>query len=203
MPDDQPTPLARLTRRAKQAAAALKDEYAAGARGDTEPAAPIWATPGEQLDAVVKLLRSATTAIEAPAPADDATSDDRADDPAADRSTAAAAQMSLAIRSVDWGRVREATTDRTADVSRTARQLAEQVDWARIQPRAAQVSRAVIAAVASGQLGVGGRLGAVVARTIVDQGGLADQVGELLDHEPEELRRDIGRAVIDTSATEA
>ncbi len=55
--------------------------------------------------------------------------------------------------------------------------MADHVDWSKVQPVAAQVSSALIAAVASGQLGLGGRLGPTVARAIVDQGGLGQRVG--------------------------
>ncbi|MCU1368678.1 MAG: hypothetical protein JWN39_4317, partial [Ilumatobacteraceae bacterium] len=36
--------------RAKTIAASLKAEYEAGKQGDEAPAAPIWATPKQQLD---------------------------------------------------------------------------------------------------------------------------------------------------------
>ena len=188
----------------------MKVEYEAGKQGDTAAPAPIWATPGEQLEAVTRLLRSAGRARPAAATTDrTATADDVAHDdttPHDGDDESDAASMSAAIRHVDWSRVREATADRTSDVARSAKQLADQVDWSKVQPRAAQVSRAVIAAVASGQLGVGGRVGGMVARTIIDQGGLADRVGGLLEREPEQLRRDVsgvGLAVIDTTATDA
>ncbi len=58
------------------------------------------------------------------------------------------------------------------------RAMARQVDWTKVQPAAAQVSSALIAAVAAGQIPVGGRLGPLVARAIVDQGGLAERVGQ-------------------------
>lgn len=220
MSDDRSTPLARFTRRAKQAVAALKDEYEAGRQGDTTAPAPIWATPAEQLDAVKRLLRS-SAADRSVGTATNLTEPDGNDlhpDHGVDRDGAGhhddveresdAASMGEAIRHVDWARVREATADRTTDVARSAKQLADQVDWAKVQPRAAQVSRAVIAAVASGQLGVGGRLGGMVARTIVDQGGLADRVGRLLEREPEQLRNEVSgvgfdHVVIDTTATDA
>lgn len=219
MPDPRPTPLARLTRRARQAAAALQQEYEAGKQGDTAPPAPIWPTPGEQLDAVMRLLRpsdergrhgsssptsgAADEGIDADLPFAD--TPDRPIDSQVDSqidSEVDAASMNAAIRVVDWTKVREATADRTSGVARAAQQLADQVDWAKVQPRAAQVSRAVIAAVAAGQLGVGGRIGGIVARTIVDQGGLADRVGGLLETEPEQLRHDVSRVVIDTTASD-
>ena len=54
--------------------------------------------------------------------------------------------------------------------------MAQQVDWGKVQPVAAQVSSALIAAVASGQLGLGGRLGPTLARAIINQGGLGQRV---------------------------
>jgi hypothetical protein len=77
--------------------------------------------------------------------------------------------VASALRGVDWAAVRAATAERTADATRTVRTMAEQVDWGRMQPVAARVSSSLIAAVASGQLGIGGPLGSTVARAIVDQ----------------------------------
>ncbi len=204
--------------RAKQAVQTLKDEYEAGKRGDDTPAQPIWASPREQLDAVLGLLRSAAPA---PAPAADTADtadtadverDERraepvelADDrPAQDAAAfdADADEVAEALRRVDWTRVRAATAERSSDAARTVRAMAEQVDWTRVQPVAAQVSSARIAAVASGQLGVGGRLGTTVARAIVDQGGLGQHVAARVASQhlavPAELRR-----VIDATARDA
>lgn len=201
--------------RAKQAVQTLKDEYEAGKRGDDTPAQPIWASPREQLDAVLGLLRSAAPA---PAPAADTADtadverDERraepvelADDrPAQDAAAfdADADEVAEALRRVDWTRVRAATAERSSDAARTVRAMAEQVDWTRVQPVAAQVSSALIAAVASGQLGVGGRLGTTVARAIVDQGGLGQHVAARVASQhlavPAELRR-----VIDATARDA
>ena len=202
--------------RAKQAVQTLKDEYEAGKRGDDTPAQPIWASPREQLDAVLGLLRSAAPATVA-APADtadtaDVERDERrvepvelADDrPAQDAAAfdADADEVAEALRRVDWTRVRAATAERSSDAARTVRAMAEQVDWTRVQPVAAQVSSALIAAVASGQLGVGGRLGTTVARAIVDQGGLGQHVAARVASQhlavPAELRR-----VIDATARDA
>jgi hypothetical protein len=125
-------------------------------------------------------------------------------DPMADAAAfdADADEVADALRRVDWTRVRTATTERSADAARTVRAMAEQVDWTRVQPVAAQVSSALIAAVASGQLGVGGRLGTTVARAIVDQGGLGQQVAARVASQhlavPAELRR-----VIDATARDA
>jgi hypothetical protein len=55
--------------------------------------------------------------------------------------------------------------------------MAAQVDWERVQPMARQASSLLIAAVASGQLPVAGRTGTLVARAMLDQGGLGERVG--------------------------
>ena len=179
--------------RAKQAAKTLKDEYEAGKRGDDAPAQPIWASPKEQLDAVVNLLRSAGTRDRAGEPAPEPVSDDVM---AAD-----ADEVAEALRGVDWNKVKTATAERSTDAARTVRTMAEQVDWAKVQPVAAQVSTALIAAVASGQLGVGGRLGATVARAIVDQGGLAQHVAARVNAQQLPVPADL-RRVIDATARE-
>lgn len=102
---------------------------------------------------------------EEPTPADDdATVDD----------------VTEAMRAVDWAKVRSATAGRTAEASQGVRAMAQQVDWARVQPVAAQVSSALIAAVASGQIPLGGALGARVVRTIMNDRNLAARVGTTL-----------------------
>jgi hypothetical protein len=203
--------------RAKQAVQTLKDEYEAGKRGDDGPVQPIWASPKGQLDAVLDLLRGAradapgspagtpdpTSSMIHPDAADLADQADQADHAAHTDATAdeVADEVAAALRGVDWAKVRSATAERSGDAARTVKAMAEQVDWAKVQPVAAQVSTALIAAVASGQLGVGGRLGSTVARAIVDQGGLGQRVARRIPADqlpvPAELRR-----VIDTTARE-
>ena len=172
--------------KAKQAGASLKAEFEAGKSGDESPAAPIWPSPKEQLDALVRLLR-ANRSVPIPPP---------------ENLEADAEEVSQALRRVDWAGVRAATAERTSEATRAMRTMAEQVDWAKVHPVAAQVSSALIAAVASGQIGVGGRLGSTVARTIADQGGLGRRVAEQLDDAkapiPLEFRR-----VIDTTGSES
>jgi hypothetical protein len=179
--------------RVKHAAQTLKDEYAAGKSGDDTPAQPIWASPKEQLDAVLGLLRTATTAPQPGEPGHEPLSDETM---AAD-----ADEVAEALRGVDWANVKTAAAERTGDAARTVKAMADQVDWAKVQPVAAQVSSALIAAVASGQLGVGGRLGSTVARAIVDQGGLGQQVAKRVNAQqlavPSDLRR-----IIDATARE-
>ena len=211
------------TGRARQAVQTLKDEYAAGARGDDTPAQPIWASPREQLDAVLGILRGAgappddggtgrpdassgsvTPDGSAAAATPTAAAAGGGGDPALDDGTRhdlerEADEVAAALRGVDWARVRTAASDRRSDATRTVREMAEQVDWSKVQPVATQVSGALIAAVASGQLSVGGRLGGLVARAIVDQGGLGQQVSRRVGAPevavPAELRQ-----VIETTA---
>jgi hypothetical protein len=192
--------------RVKQAAQTLKDEYEAGKRGDDAPAQPIWASPKEQLDAVVALLRSARDV--APAPSDD---NDAADVDASGTAavrdvdgTAGAddvATVAAAMRSVDWAAVKSATAERGADATRVMRTMADQVDWTKVQPVAGQVTSALIAAVASGQLPVGGRIGGSVARAIVDQGGLGQRVTQRVSADGAPLPPDF-RPVIEATGSE-
>jgi len=198
---------AALKRRATDAAAVLKSEYEAGKRGeDDTPVTPLWASPKEQLDAVVALLRSARDV--APAPSDD---NDAADVDAA--GTAAVrdvdgtagvddvATVAAAMRSVDWAAVKSATAERGADATRVMRTMADQVDWTKVQPVAGQVTSALIAAVASGQLPVGGRIGGSVARAIVDQGGLGQRVTQRVSADGTPLPPDF-RPVIEATGSE-
>ncbi|HEY1282457.1 MAG TPA: hypothetical protein VGF22_22435 [Acidimicrobiales bacterium] len=109
-----------------------------------------------------------------------------------------AKDVAEALRRVDWAQVRADTARRSGDAARAMKAMADRVDWAKVQPAAAQVSSALIAAVASGRLPVGGRLTNTVARAIVDQGGLAQRVAANLDQPPPDFRQ-----VIDTTASDA
>lgn len=173
------------TAKAKRAAGSLKAEYQAGKVGDDSPAMPIWPTPKEQLDKLLGLLSSTRSA--SPPPAEELETD--------------AQEVTQALRGVDWASVRAATAARTSDASRAMRSAAERVDWTKVQPIAAQVSRALIAAAASGQLPLGGRLGTTFARAIANQGGLGQRVAASLDAENESLPEEYHKA-IDTTATE-
>jgi hypothetical protein len=196
---------AALKRRATDAAGVLKAEYEAGKRGeDDRPVTPLWASPKEQLDAVVALLRSARDS--SPAPRDDLAADDLTGTAAADdlAGTAAAddvATVAVAMRSVDWAAVKSATAERGADATRVMRTMADQVDWTKVQPVAGQVTSALIAAVASGQLPVGGRIGGSVARAIVDQGGLGQLVTQRVATDGTPLPPDF-RPVIEATGSE-
>ncbi len=196
----------RIGRRAAAAATSLREEYRAGRRGEDGPVTPLWAGPREQLDAVVALLRQARhDAGAGPTPIGDvgrpagpgAVADPAAPgptvDPAADLVEARA--MADAVSGVDWEAVRAALAEPAADPAgagagvgarspseamRTVRAMADQVDWARVQPVASQLARALIAAVAAGHLPVGGRAGGVVAKAIVDQRGFGGLVAQQL-----------------------
>lgn len=116
---------------------------------------------------------------------------------------AAAASVAAAMRRVDWSRVRRVTADRTSAAADQARQMAAQVDWERVTPAAAEVASALIAAVASGQLGLGGAMGSRVVRTIVNERDLALRVAASLNaHRPSQPVGDF-RTVIDTTATDS
>ncbi len=223
---------ASLKRRATATAAALKAEYEAGKRGDDQPSTPLWASPKEQLDAVVALLRlskdrpdndssahpDARLADDARLGDDVPATDDvpaPGDVPVADDGAVAADAATVAeeMRKVDWAAVRAASAERSADASRVMRSMADQVDWAKVQPVAGRITSALIAAVASGHLPVGGRVGSTVARAIVDQGGLGQRVTQRMSTDgaalPPDFRSFIERpgapaptTVIETTAIE-
>ena len=174
--------------KARDVASSIKAEYEAGKQGDEAPAKPIWATPQQQLDGLLAVFRQTAPAgssdPEAPArstddvPADSSVADQT--DDATDNATDAA-EVAAAIRGVDWAGVRAAAAGRTTEASKAMKSMADHVDWGKVQPVAAQVSSALIAAIATGQLGVGGRLASTVARTITNQNGLGQRVAEELD----------------------
>ena len=107
--------------------------------------------------------------------------------------------MAGALRGVDWRQIRAATGERTSDATRAMKAMAAQVDWDRVQPVAAQVSSALIAAVATGRLPVGGSLGPIVARALTDSGALSAQIGRTIVEEDRDLPPDF-RDVIDVTA---
>jgi hypothetical protein len=178
--------------RAKQVAASLKAQHAAGRDGDDSPAEPVWPTPKEQLEGLKKLFRPVSP-NEAPR-AVDVPDDKRLDDDAA--------QVADALRRVDWAQVKAATTERTSDVARTMRSMADHVEWSKVQPVAAQVSSALIAAVAAGRIPLGGQLGSIVARAIADQNSLGRRVAanfaQMATNAPPDFR-----GVIETTATDS
>ena len=184
------------TTKAKQAAASLKAQHAAGRAGDDSPAEPIWPTPKEQLDALKGLFNTKPAATGTPSSdipsdvVDDATLENDA------------AEVADAMRRVDWAQVKVVTTERTTDVARTMRSLADNVDWNKVQPVAAQVSSALIAAVAAGRIPVGGSLGPMVARAITDQNNLGRRIAADLAKSPSAVPPDF-RDAIDTTAHES
>lgn len=183
----------KITSKAKHVTSTLKAEYEAGKSGDDAPVATIWGTPKEQLDAILGHVRAQRAAR----PVKNDTSPDRAaavsvHEPASpdqtDRQTtsldADADEVVRTLSGIDWAGVRSATSERTSDAAAAMRTMADQVDWAKVQPMAAQVSSALIAAVASGRVRVGGPMGSVVARAIIDQGGLGQKVAERVQVSP-------------------
>ena len=172
-----------LTARAKAAMETLKAEYEAGKRGDDGPSAVLWAPPRQQLESFVDLLsglrpgRRPDTSDGAAPTADNGPVDTGPVDSEPATLAAEADELSGLLGKVDWVAVRESASSRSADATRAVRSMAAQVDWERVQPMARQASSLLIAAVASGQMPVAGRTGALVARAMLDQGGLGERVG--------------------------
>jgi hypothetical protein len=172
--------LGRLAKQAKLAAATLKAEYEAGKRGDDTLSATLWASPIPQFDAFLALLGStrAATASGEPVTVEPVASAPAEVVEAAEATEAAeAAEVTRLLGEVDWAAVRESAGARSSDAVQAVKAMSAQVDWAKVQPVAAQASSALIAAVAAGRLPVGGRTGALVARAMLDQGGLGQRVG--------------------------
>jgi hypothetical protein len=176
--------------KAKEIVTSLKAQHAAGRAGDESPAEPVWPTPRQQLEALKHLFHLAPSRQAAPVlGADNETLDSDA------------AEIAETLRGVNWAEVRASTAERTSEVARTMKSLADNVDWAKVQPMAAQVSSALIAAVAAGRIPVGGRLGPIVVRAITDQNNLGRRVAENLQRNPAGVPTDL-RAVIEATATE-
>ena len=197
--------MAKLTdvvAKAKQAAKGLKHEYEAGKRGDESPITPLWASPKEQLDAVLGLLRSAAGSTAGPATGTGSREGPDAVDATDAADAADAEELETAIRSIDWAGVRAATSEKSGDATRVMKSMADQVDWSKVTPIASHVSSALIAAVASGHLPVGGRIGGTVARAIVDQRGMGQRVARQMQADqvpmPPDFRGVLG--AIDTTA---
>lgn len=140
--------------------------------------------------------------------------DDTADraathDPAAAEATAEADAEAVAhaMRGVDWAKVRAATGEKGAEAAQAMKSMAAEVDWDKVQPVAAKVSSALIAAVASGQLGIGGRFAAPVARAIMNDRNLAQRVSTAMERDttgrdPLPDFRPVVRGAIDTTSHE-
>jgi hypothetical protein len=187
--DDPKSALGRFARalrsadvgaKAREVGRSLKAEFDAGRSGDDSEPRPIWGTPKEQLAAMLALLhnlrRPAASGDQPLASADDAQT------------------VADAVDRIDWSAVRTATGERGGDAVSAMRTMAAQVDWSRMPPMVGRMSSALLAAVASGQLPVAGPLGPLVARAIVNEGGLGQHVAERV--------ADTGdfRNVIDTTA---
>jgi len=146
-------------------------------------------------------------------PATDASNASNSSDNVTDNVTGADAvvdadveEVAAAMRGVDWAKVRAATSERGAEAAQAMKSMAAEVDWSRVQPVAAKVSSALIAAVASGQLGIGGRAGSTVARAIMNDRDLAQRVSSSLTRQnapqPPDFREHLGQRAIETTATE-
>lgn len=142
--------------------------------------------------------------VDAEAETADATTPAVNPDDATDTDAEAVAQ---AIRGVDWAKVRAATGEKSAEAAHAMKSMAAEVDWDKVQPVAAKVSSALIAAVASGQLGIGGRFAAPVARAIMNDRNLAQRVSTAIarDNPSDESLPDfrpVIRGAIETTAAE-
>jgi len=189
--------------KARNVASSIKAEYEAGKQGDETPAKPIWATPQQQLDGLLAVFKQ--TAPGEPSADVEQDRAETATDPSVDSDhsdEADAAEVAAAIRGVDWAGVRAAAAGRTTEASKAMKSMADHVDWGKVQPVAAKVSSALIAAIATGQLGVGGRLASTVARTITNQNGLGQRVAEQLDASPSDGSIDF-RNTIEAAGREA
>ncbi len=116
-----------------------------------------------------------------------------------------AAEVAEAMRGVDWAKVRASAGAKSSDAAKSMKTMAAEVDWDKVQPVAAKVSSALIAAVASGHLGIGGRLGPTVARAIMNDRNLASQVSANLaadDIVPPDFRKIVIAGAIEATSTE-
>ena len=128
-------------------------------------------------------------------------------DPDETSEAADAEAVADAMRGVDWSKVRSATSERGAEAAQAMKSMAAEVDWAKVQPVAAKVSSALIAAVASGQMGIGGTLGGTVARAIMNDHNLAHRVSGSLARQaapmPPDFLPAVRDGVIDATARDA
>ena len=111
------------------------------------------------------------------------------------------AEVTAALRGVDWAKVKAATSAKTGAAAQRMREMAKDVDWGKVQSGAAVVSSALIAGIASGQIPVTGRVTGPLARAIINDGNLAARVNASLagsGNAPPDFRQ-----VIETTATEA
>jgi hypothetical protein len=116
-----------------------------------------------------------------------------------------AEEVAEAMRRVDWAKVRASTSARGSDAAKSVKTMAAEVDWDKVQPVAAKVSSALIAAVASGQVGVGGRFGPTVARAIMNDRNLAGRVSTTLAADESavpDFRKIVIAGAIETTSTD-
>jgi hypothetical protein len=111
---------------------------------------------------------------------------------------AAVDDIAARMRGVDWAAVRAASAEKGSDAAEAMRSMAQKVDWDKVQPVAAKVSSALIAAVATGQLPIGGTSGRV-ARAILNDQRFADRIGDRLQADHAETP-DFRSNVIETTA---
>ena len=119
---------------------------------------------------------------------------------------AQAEEVAAAMRGVDWAKVRASTSARGSDAATSMKTMAAEVDWEKVQPVAAKVSSALIAAVASGHIGVGGKFGPTVARAIMNDRNLAAQVSKNLaahDVAPPDFRHIVIAGAIEATSTDS
>jgi hypothetical protein len=147
------------------------------------------------LAALTSARRSADRERSGDAAEHDAPHDPASHDPVAEQA------LADEVGKVDWSAVRAATAERSAEAAATMRDMAARVDWERLQPAAAQVSSALISAVAAGRLPIGGPLGTQVARAIVNQGDLARRLSVTLGRADTPVPADFG-TVIEAAARE-
>ena len=114
-------------------------------------------------------------------------------------------EVAQAMRKVDWAKVRASTSAKGSEAAQSVKTMAAEVDWDKVQPVAAKVSSALIAAVASGHIGVGGRFGPTVARAIMNDRNLAAKVSTSLAAEEAavpDFRHIVIAGAIDTTSSE-
>jgi hypothetical protein len=101
--------------------------------------------------------------------------------------------VAAALRSVDWSKVRAAAGGHSSEARDRMRSLAKDVDWGKVKSGAAVVSSALIAAEASGQIPLGGKLAGPVARAILNDSDLASKVSSAMgnDAQPPDLTADV------------
>jgi hypothetical protein len=191
--------LQRAAERAKQASAALREEYRKGTEGDTSPVQPIAPTAGEVFK---RWAASEAEEPDTPAPNESAAGESSTgNETGTGTGTEEADEVADLLRGVDWDAVRRSVSD-SATVARM-RDLASQVDWRTARPVAARVAAALVAAAASGQVGRSKvQIGRYVARTIANETGLAERVAQRITGESTPSSAALVR-YIDTTASEA